>query len=632
MVHRLGTLVSAGLSVFVCSLLIEASAAGQETGPPSVAGQSNLEKNRHQFTIVTLGDSITKGVRKGVTSQQTFASLLEKELRKSDISVRVINVGIGGERSDQALKRLNRIIELKPDIVTIMYGTNDSYVDRGKAASRITVDEYRKNLNTIVIEFLRRGIQPVLMTEPRWADDARPNGVGENPNDRLERYVAACRETAQKWRTPLIDHFAEWTAARQKGTKLREWTTDGCHPNPLGHRNLVAAMLPAIRQVIGPELKVRRKLISGEKVRVVCFGDSVTGVYYHTGSRRAYTDMLGIALRRGSPRAKVEMINAGISGHTTVNALARIDHDVLAHKPDVVTVMFGLNDMTRVPLETYRTNLKTIVAKCRAIGSEVVLATPNNVVTTGSRPTQKLIQYCDVVREVGRDLAVPVCDCYRELAAVRVNHSFNWQLLMSDAIHPNMAGHQRLATALAQTITGLRISLNDVPPPQPAIANTLASLRGKKSIRVLAMPPFDKLIGPALGKLHPGAKTMVESWLVSKLSLAAIEQDAKNRVRKMKPDLVVIAIPRSASVKDDMSFVKSYTWTMNWSLNFGPPTWDSVVVHPSVFEPNAKPHSRDALIRRLVWAQDLSLIDRPPSSKADAANILHEWLRQTTRQ
>jgi hypothetical protein len=35
---------------------------------------------------------------------------------------------------------------------------------------------------------------------------------------------------------------------------------------------------------------------------------------------------------------------------------------------------------------------------------------------------------------------------------------------------------------------------------------------------------------------------------------------------------------------------------------------------------------------KVKQAQDLSLIDRPASSKADAANILHEWLRQTTRQ
>ncbi|MFV1966473.1 MAG: SGNH/GDSL hydrolase family protein [Pirellulaceae bacterium] len=587
-----------------------------------------LQSDRRHITIVTLGDSITKGMRRGVTSHQTFASLLETQLRENGTPVRVINVGIGGERTDQALKRLDRVIALKPDIVTMMYGTNDSYVDPGKTASRITLDEYRSNLSKLVTGLLRRGIRPVLMTEPRWADDARPNGLGEHPNVRLEPYVAACRKTAREWRVPLVDHFATWTESRETGVTLRAWTTDGCHPNPVGHRELAAAMLPVIQQAIGPELKTRRQLMSGESIRVVCFGDSVTGVYYHTGSRRAYTDMLGIALRRANPRAKVEMINAGISGHTTVNALARIDRDVLSHQPDLVTVMFGLNDMTRVPLDEYRANLKEIVANCRAAESEVVLATPNNIISTSGRPTEKLIQYCDVVREVGRELSVPVCDSYRELDAIRSHDRFDWRLLMSDAIHPNMDGHKRLATALAQTITGLRVSLEDVPPPQPAVAKTLALLRDKKPIHVLAMPPFDELIEPAIREFYPGAEVKVEPWPVEGLPLAKVEQDAKARVRKTKPDLVLIAVSRTATAETNESFVHSYAWIMNWSLNFGPPTWDCVVVHPSVPDPNAKGDDRDSLVRRLVRAQDLRLIDRPPGSKADASSILRKWLRQ----
>ncbi len=324
------------------------------------------------LTIVALGDSITKGVRSGVTMEQTFAALIEKSLLQQGMAARVVNTGIGGERTDQALKRLDQVIKvpiapdhpsttqtpgaegssavphIQPDIVTVMYGTNDSYVDQGKTTSRLTVEEYRTNLQTIVVELLRRGILPVLMTEPRWSEKAAKNGLGENPNVRLEPFVIACRETAAQWRVPLIDHYAAWTKAGEAGTDLHAWTTDGCHPNPAGHQVMAELILPVLKQAAGQDLKIRRKLLAGEAARVVCFGDSVTGVYYHTGSRRAYTDMLGIALRKLAPQAKVEMINAGISGHTTENALARIDRDVIVHKPDLVTVMFGLNDMTRV--------------------------------------------------------------------------------------------------------------------------------------------------------------------------------------------------------------------------------------------------------------------------------------------
>eukprot|EP00913_Durusdinium_trenchii_P013424 g12605.t1 len=592
--------------------------------------EATLQPSQRHFTIVTLGDSITKGVRPGVTPKQTFAAMLEAKLKQKGISARVINVGIGGERTDQALKRMKRVLVHRPDIVTVMYGTNDSYVDRGKKTTRISRAQYRANLKRIVAELLRRGIQPILMTEPRIADNAHPNGLGEDCNIRLEPFVVDCRAVAKEWRVPLVDHFAEWSAARKSGIKLRTWTTDGVHPNPFGHGKLASRMLPVVQNVIGPELKTRRKLLDGKKVRVVCFGDSVTGVYYHTGSRRAYTDMLGIALRRVAPDANVEMVNAGISGHTTVNALKRIDRDVLRHKPDLVTVMFGLNDMTRVPLEQYRANLKTIIEKCRAAGAEVLLATPNNVINTPDRPIKKLITYCDAVRAVGHELGVPVCDAYREFDAVREHDRLNWRLMMSDAIHPNMSGHKQIATALAQSISGTRVSLDDVGPARPALNRTVTRLKANKSIRVLAMPPADKLIATALQKQFPNADVNVATWAVEKKTLPAIELDAKSKVRKMRPDLVVIAVPRGASADSQEAFINSYAWTMNWSLNFGPPTWDCIVIHPDVTEPASKPGPQGALIRRLVAAQDLHLIDRPKGSKAEAAEILSNWLKRQT--
>ena len=80
--------------------------------------------------------------------------------------------------------------------------------------------------------------------------------------------------------------------------------------------------------------QVTAKLESGDEiVRIVCFGDSVTGVYYHTGGRRAWPDMLNIALKKQYPKAKIEVFNAGISGNATSDALDRIDRDVIGASP-----------------------------------------------------------------------------------------------------------------------------------------------------------------------------------------------------------------------------------------------------------------------------------------------------------
>ena len=65
--------------------------------------------------IITLGDSITKGVRTGVKPQETFAALLQEELKSRGIDARVTNVGVGGERTDGALARLeNDVLAKKP--------------------------------------------------------------------------------------------------------------------------------------------------------------------------------------------------------------------------------------------------------------------------------------------------------------------------------------------------------------------------------------------------------------------------------------------------------------------------------------------------------------------------------------
>ncbi|MEX0728155.1 MAG: GDSL-type esterase/lipase family protein [Planctomycetaceae bacterium] len=207
---------------------------------------NHLAKTSSALRVVTLGDSITAGKRAGVTAEQTFASLLDDRLQAAGNDAEVINAGIGGERTDQAIQRIARdVIAKEPTVVTIMYGTNDSYVDKGKTDSRISKDEYRAYLTQIVQQLQQAGIQPVLMTEPRWGDNAA-NGIGEDPNIRLEKYLDSCREVAKELNVPLVDHYALWSKARENGQVIYDWTTDSCHPNAEGHAVMTAAIFPVV--------------------------------------------------------------------------------------------------------------------------------------------------------------------------------------------------------------------------------------------------------------------------------------------------------------------------------------------------------------------------------------------------
>ncbi|MFT4154384.1 SGNH/GDSL hydrolase family protein, partial [Parafilimonas sp.] len=57
------------------------------------------------------------------------------------------------------------------------------------------------------------------------------------------------------------------------------------------------------------------------------------------------------------------IINAGVAGNTTKNLLARISTDCLQHKPTLVIMMIGTNDMNHgkyIPLPGYKENLELL--------------------------------------------------------------------------------------------------------------------------------------------------------------------------------------------------------------------------------------------------------------------------------
>ncbi len=366
-----------------------------------------------------------------------------------------------------------------------------------------------------------------------------------------------------------------------------------------------------------------------EPVRIVCIGDSITGVYYHSGGRRAYPEMLQIALQQLYPQAQLTVKNAGISGDTTTGGLKRLERDVLAHKPQLVTIMFGMNDLVGTPVDVFKKNLREMIARCRTSGAEVVLCTQNSIVETPQRPCARLAEFTQAIREVAKEETLLVADCFAAFEAVHGADAAEWNLLLSDTIHPNMAGHKLFAETLAQTITGRTVSLRDIGPPTPALPHTFAKLKAGQPIQVLAMPPYDALITPALQRLYPAAVVKVTPWPVAGQTLAQLEVSAR-KVRSMAQDLVLIAVPPELPLQDQLQFHHSYSWIMNWALSFGQQQWDVVVALPSAAKPAlSKEESRhEALALRLIEAQDLSMITRRSGDTSPLLEVLSTWLAQ----
>jgi lysophospholipase L1-like esterase len=147
--------------------------------------------------IVAPGDSSTRGARLGVGPNVAFPARLEAALRSKGVRVSARGVGVGSEHTDLALARLERdVLSQRPDIVTVMNGTNDSRVDQGKTTSRLTADAFDSNLNEMIGRLYGAKIQGILMTPPRFAEVFPRDGLSDESNAKLAPFADRVRKLA----------------------------------------------------------------------------------------------------------------------------------------------------------------------------------------------------------------------------------------------------------------------------------------------------------------------------------------------------------------------------------------------------------------------------------------------------
>jgi acyl-CoA thioesterase-1 len=142
----------------------------------------------------------------------------------------------------------------------------------------------------------------------------------------------------------------------------------------------------------------------------------------------------------------VRVLNAGVSGDTAAKALARLS-EVLEHRPDVLVVALGTNDaLLGLPLEATENTIDRIVVEAQAARARVLLVGVR-LATGTSAP---LVGVAAGDAEQARRLA----ELFPRLASTRrlplvpdllAGVAGEPALLFPDRLHPNAAGHLRLA-------------------------------------------------------------------------------------------------------------------------------------------------------------------------------------------
>ncbi len=166
---------------------------------------------------------------------------------------------------------------------------------------------------------------------------------------------------------------------------------------------------------------------------IVAFGDSLTE---GAGASRGndYPSQL-------SRRLGVEIINRGVGGNTTAQALERLERDVLSLNPGIVIVILGGNDFLRgIPRETAERNLATIIERIQASGAVVVLGELRGNLATGDYGSM----YRDLARRYGTALIPDLLDDI-------LSHPGR----KADPIHPNDEGYRLMTDRIAAVLIPL---------------------------------------------------------------------------------------------------------------------------------------------------------------------------------
>jgi len=227
-------------------------------------------------------------------------------------------------------------------------------------------------------------------------------------------------------------------------------------------RSLSLAVLATLAPVLAQaDPRSKPELLPLEKgQRILFLGDSIT----HQGHWVNALELLTMTTR---PELGLRFFNAGVGGDKVTHGLARLEKEVVASKPDVVTVLFGMNDAGYVAddarlLQTFEKDLDELVQRLKKeTSARVVLLGPTFYDDQSSDPKKKRPWYNETLLKF-QAATERVAEAYKVLflglndPMRRVTDELRKKdpkaTLSPDAVHPETAGGYAIAGAIAKEL------------------------------------------------------------------------------------------------------------------------------------------------------------------------------------
>jgi len=178
-------------------------------------------------TLVCFGDSITAGY--GLDASQSYPSALGRLLNSKGLSVRVVNQGVSGNTTKDAVARVGSIVALHPDVVLVEFGGNDGL--RG-----LPMDSTKKNLDAVLTTLQAAHIRVLLV------------GITLPPNygaDYIKSFAAVYSDAASKHHIALMPMLYDGIY-----TVPGTIQGDGIHPTAKGSQLIAEHLLPYLMPLL----------------------------------------------------------------------------------------------------------------------------------------------------------------------------------------------------------------------------------------------------------------------------------------------------------------------------------------------------------------------------------------------
>ena len=129
-------------------LLVLAACGGNASISPSDVSQPAVTP-----IVVALGDSLTAGP--GLRPEEAYPALLQDRIRSAGYPHRVVNAGVSGDTSADALRRLDAALVPDTSVLIVAIGANDGL-------RQVPVATIRRNLSEIIERAQGRNVKVLL--------------------------------------------------------------------------------------------------------------------------------------------------------------------------------------------------------------------------------------------------------------------------------------------------------------------------------------------------------------------------------------------------------------------------------------------------------------------------------------